>query len=940
MGIQETKINDSFPQGQFHVKQYKVYRRDYKANEGGLMLFVRNDLPQFRRHDLENFNIDNCYGRIEILAVEVIMRKEKWILLSIYKQPKISISHVNEIMDKIMIELNSVCSNIIILGDLNINMLKRNDFTDCLEINGLTNIVTEPTCFKGTPSMIDLIITNKPRRFTNTISVEVGLSDFHYLVCTATKIHLPALKPITFKYRTYKNFSNEKFLKDLSLIPYHVTEIFDDIQDTYWLWHELTMEVVNEHAPIKIRKVKGHTAPYMNGELRRAINVKNMLKRKFERICSKENWERYRSQRNLVTKLRKKSINVYIATKCNSNLNNSRNGYAFFETVKPLISDKTNSKNDHVILLQGNNVCTEPEQVATIFNTYFTNIAEDIGSDDHVDINDTVSSCITGYNNHESVTNIKHFMASNQVKQEIDFSFSSIDPLSIKKCLNKLKTNKGTGYDLLPSKILKLGSDIFCYSICTMINMCISLSCFPNALKYAEITPLYKKGSHLDACNYRPVSILPSMSKIFERQLISQFNGYFEKIFSKYLSGFRANHSCESVLVRMVENIKKYVDEGKFVCVLLMDLSRAFDCLPYKLFVCKLRAYGFSLKACELMFDYYCHRWQRVKLGNYRSQWQSIYKGTAQGSIMGPVTFNMFINDMFMVLDDDIEIYNYVDDNSLLATGYNYVETKQKLVSNAERLIRWFQLNQMKVNPDKFNYITFGKGNCIDDDIVIYDRVIKSQDNVKILGLHLDRKLSFTSHVTNLCQKAGRKVQVLSRLSRILNDINKTLLYNSFIECYFNYSCCIWHFCSKADTYKVEKIQRKALKCITLDYNASYNDLLQTCKKLPLYITRIHRCMETVFKITNDLYPEYFNQFFVFKHNIYNMRTTGNLSLPVYSTIKYGKNSISYMGPYYWNMLPKEIKNVDNLNIFKSKLKSWLPKCACGSCTKCTIFNM
>ena len=170
-------------------------------------------------------------------------------------------------------------------------MLKRNDFTNCLEINGLTNIVTKPICFKGTPSKIDLIITNKPRRFTGTISVEAGMSNFHYLVCTATKIHLPALKLITFKYRTYKNFSNEIFLKDLSLIPYHVTEIFDDIQDTYWLWHELTMEVVNEHAPIKIRK--GHTVPYMNGELRRTINVKNMLKRKFERICStdpKETW--------------------------------------------------------------------------------------------------------------------------------------------------------------------------------------------------------------------------------------------------------------------------------------------------------------------------------------------------------------------------------------------------------------------------------------------------------------------------------------------------------------------------------------------------------------------------------------------------------------------------------------------------------------------------
>jgi hypothetical protein len=878
----------------------------------------------------------NATGRIEILAVEVVMRKEKWIILSIYKQPKTSTNCIVETVDKIMMQLAQNNFNIVILGDFNINMYNRNDFSDCLDVNGLTNIIREATCFKGTPSMIDLIITNKPRRFTNTISVDTGLSDFHNLICTATKFHLPALKPITFKYRSYKNFKNELFLQDLSTIPYHVTEIFDDVDDSYWLWHELTMNVVNEHAPIKVRRIKGHRAPYMNGELRRAINVKHMLKRKFDRISTNKNWEKYRSQRNLVTKLRKKSINVYISNKCNSS-GNSRNGREFYDTVKPLISCKTGVRNDNIVLQHDDNIFTKPEQVANIFNTYFTNIAKHIGTNDVIDDNDTVFSCIKTYENHECIINIRKYMQTNQ--SAADFSFQPVNPLTIQKCLSKLKTNKATGYDMLPSKILKLGSNVFCYSICNLIHMSFELCCFPNALKYAEITPVYKKGNNLEVGNYRPVSILPIMSKIYEEQMVNQFNVYFENIFSKYLSGFRSKHSCESVLLRMVENIKKYVDQGKIVCLLLMDLSRAFDCLPYKLFICKLHAYGFSQSACDLMFNYYSYRQQRVKLGNHCSEWQQIFKGTAQGSKVGPITYNMYTNDMFMVLNDDVDIYSYVDDNSLLAAGYNYMDTQQKLLYNVQNMMSWFESNQMKVNPDKFNYIVFGKCDFV-NDIVISDKVIKPQDEVKILGLHLDKKLNFHSHVSNLCQKAGRKVQVLCRLSRVLNDLNKKLLYNSFIECYFNYCSCIWHFCAKLDTYKIEKIQCKALKCITLEFNASYNDLLQKCNKSSLYTTRIYKCMEIIFKTKNDMYPQYFEHFFTTKTNIYNMRTSDILSLPLFNTITYGRNSIAYMGPYYWNMLSNNIKCADNLSVFKTNIQLWKLKCSCGFCTMCTICKM
>ena len=747
--------------------------------------------------------------------------------------------------------------------------------------------------------MIDLIITNKSKRFTSTICVDTGLSDYHFLVCTATKIQLSTLAPIIFKYRSYKHFNNDLFLEELSKIPYHVTEIFDDVNDSYWLWHQLTMQVVNEHAPLKTGKVRGQRAPYMNGKLRRAINVKNMLKRKFEKVGNKENWNNYRLQRNIVTKLRKNSINVYLAKKCNVNTANNFNGYGFWETIKPLISKNGGVKNDNIVLMKDDIVHTKPDKVATIFNTYFTNIAKEIGNgcSNYTNVNDNVSSFLVDYENHESIRNIKNFMESGK-DTKVDFSFNKVDVAAVKLCIDNLKSKKATGYDMLPSKLLKIGSDILSYSICSIINMSVTLCSFPNALKCAEITPLFKKCNNLDVCNYRPVSILPSMSKIFERQLVIQLGNYFDCIFSKHLSGFRAKHSCETVLLRMVENIKQYVDEGKIVCILIMDLSRAFDCLPYKLFVCKLHAYGFSLSACELMFNYYRYRKQRVKLGNHFSEWQNIYKATAQGSIMGPITYNMFTNDMILVLDDNIEVYNYVDDNSLLSAGYDYSKTQQKLLCNVERLMSWFELNQMKVNPDKFNYIVFGKNDNV-RSLNIKSIIIEPQNEVKILGLNLDNRLTFNNHVSKLCQKAGKQVQVLSRLSHILSKTNKMLLFNSFVECHFNYCSFIWHFCSKLNTYKVEKIQAKALKCVTLKYKASYCDLLEKCNKSPLFISRLHRFLEIIFKTKHNMYPDYINKMFMPKNVYYNTRINDNMHVPKYNTVTYGKHCLKYMAPFY-----------------------------------------
>ena len=162
-------------------------------------MFVRNDMPQFHRLDIDDFSMDNSDGRIELIGLEVTINKEKWVFISIYKQPKVKIIHLVEIMDNIMIQLSQQDINIVFIGDFNVNMLQRNELSDCLKVNGLRNLVKNPTCFKSTPSLIDLIITNKPKRFKSTVCADTGLSDFHSLACTATKIQVPKLKPVTFR---------------------------------------------------------------------------------------------------------------------------------------------------------------------------------------------------------------------------------------------------------------------------------------------------------------------------------------------------------------------------------------------------------------------------------------------------------------------------------------------------------------------------------------------------------------------------------------------------------------------------------------------------------------------------------------------------------------------------------------------------------------------
>ena len=245
------------------------------------------------------------------------------------------------------------------------------------------------------------------------------------------------------------------------------------------------------------------------------------------------------------------------------------------------------------------------------------------------------------------------------------------------KKTNNLDTAKVSQQSDVPTKILKQNADYFAGYFCGNINQCISKSMFPPDLKLANVTPVYKNKSKNSKDNYRPVSILSNISKIYERCLYDQIQVFFESILSKYQCGFRRGYNAQHCVMTLIEKWKKSADNGGAFSALFTDLSKAFDCLSHELLIAKLDAYGFDKNALKLVNSYLSNRKQRVKINNKYSSWSEILFGVPQGSILGSLLFNIFICDMFYFLED-YDIANYADDS----TRYNADKNVESVVNN------------------------------------------------------------------------------------------------------------------------------------------------------------------------------------------------------------------------------------------------------------------
>ena len=901
--ISESKLSDSFPKAMFDVDGYTQFRQDNTELSGGIVVFVRDDLPHRRIHALE-LNSDG----IESICVEIEIGTRKTIFSCMYKNPSVTNTTFKEKIYAFADQLFSMYSDIVILGDLNCCPRKSSVIKDFCASYALRNLIDKPTCSKGpTPSLIDVILVNNRNTFSGVLNCHSHVSDFHNVIGSCTRRFAPSQKPRRISYRSYKKLNESEYCQHISSAPFHVGEIFDDVEDMAWFTSKLLSDIADEHAPIKTKIIKKKSVPYMNGKLRHAMYKRNMSRNKFRKY-GKKYWDEYRRQRNLVSKIRQESLQNYFSKNCDSH------DKTFWKTIAPFMTDK-HSKSGNIILRENDNVIIDKTEICNIFNEYFVNAASSIGFDDEID---TLDAAIAKHASHPSIVKIKE-----RHENPSKFTFHYVDVEDIHDKLKSINIKKATGFDNIPGKLLRIAHQELSVPVTSLLNNCLKNDIFPDVMKYADVSPLFKKADNLCRENYRPVSVLTALSKIYESAVNDQLVNYFVCIFDDMLSAFRKRYSCQNVLLKCIEDWKAALDKKQFVGVLFMDLSKAFDCLPHNLLLAKLDAYGVDSSACKLIASYLSNRKQRVKLGDARSNWEYLRKGVPQGSILGPLLFNIFMNDLFMFIENS-DLYNYADDNFLAHIGQNASDVISSLSRDGNLSIQWFDSNGMKANPDKFQFLAISSS-----DETIYElqlnggTILKSEPHVKALGVIIDNRLNFSEHILGTCKKAARQLNALARISRFLKPSSRKIIYQSFVASNFNYCPLVWHFCGKTNSHKLEKIQERALKIIYRDYESTYKELLGKSNLPTLLIARLRLLLCEVFKSVKGLNPKYISDMFVKKELPYNLRNCIELYQPKMNTTTYGLRSVTYTGAKLWNDLSPVLTEETDLSDFKIYLNDW-----------------
>ena len=423
----------------------------------------------------------------------------------------------------------------------------------------------------------------------------------------------------------------------------------------------------------------------MTKDLNKAIMKRSKLRNTFLKEKSDSARKAYTSQRNLCVNLLRKTKKNYFA---NLDLNSITDSRKFWQTVKPLFSNKLPHK-EAINLSENGQILNNDKKIAITFNNYFSNIkklslpsAKSYNEENIDNITNPTYLAIEKYKNHPSILTIKNKMQS---LGHPSFSFQYVSHDQVLKEVNKLNPRKASQDSDIPVKVIRENIDIVAYFIYNNFNNSLSSSIFPTGLKYADIIPVFKKDDKTNKENYRPISILPNLSKIYERLMDDQLYPYFNKIFSKFQCGFRKGFNSQQCLLSMIEKWRRSLDSGGHAGAFLTDLLKAFDCINHKLLIAKLHAYGLDHGSLSFIHSYLSHRKQRTKVNSSYSDFAEIIFGVPQGSILGPLLFNIYICDLFFE-DINLDVVNYADDTTPYSSGSDLNTIPNNLQKGVEKI--------------------------------------------------------------------------------------------------------------------------------------------------------------------------------------------------------------------------------------------------------------
>ena len=510
--------------------------------------------------------------------------------------------------------------------------------------------------------------------------------------------------------------------------------------------------------------------------------------------------------------------------------------------------------------------------------------------------------------------------------------FSPVSKSEILKIISSLNHTKSTGDCSIPRQVFDSVPDTLAEILQLLINLTFETGIFPSTLKTVKVIPIFKnKGSNQDVNNYRPISLLSNVDKIIEKLVYSRLISFLDlhNILSNRQFGFRKKHSTKLALISLTEEIRRSLDSGKFSCGVFIDLQKAFDTVDHNILLCKLELYGVRGVANNWFQSYLSNRIQYVSYSNSTSSKRKILTGVPQGSVLGPLLFLIYINDLCNAVKHS-ETSLFADDTSIIYSDSSLVTIETCINSDLGNLFTWLCANKISLNIAKTKILLFKnihKRITHALNFKINNKPIKLSDSVKYLGVTLDHLLNWNLNTRNLCSKLSKANGALSRLRHYVSRTTLIQIYYALFFSHLNYSCQIWGQTYNANIDRIFKLQKRSLRLITFsDFNAPSRELFFNLNILKISDLIKLRNISLVQQILRSDCPPRVLSIFSLSFYQHGHQTRGRsnflLSRPICRTHLYGTNSITYQSILHWNEFQQKHLESSLTELSKSKLES------------------
>jgi hypothetical protein len=896
----------------FTLNNYVFLGMTRESRGGGVGVFVHRSLEVGR-------------GRLGVAGSEALLLSvggagwaSSYKLTLLYRQPSAEVGEFLESLEEHLFASGNEPH--IILGDINIDTSSSDTHTqnylNLINSFNYTNVITVPTRISPQKSStLDHILINFDSHYSSgTIYTDISdhLPSFILLKSSSPSDKATPTSKLTFidksKCIELVEEIDWEFLYDISNIE-ELTSVFSDkIKE---ILHACSKTAYKS----KINQKSQQTKKWITPLLKHKIKAKNRL---FRKVCQSPLNDKLRSKyvalRNEITRELKSAKLIYFGEK----FKNFKSSYDMWKFIKAETGFSFNHKKDEnsslKLLDPVNNTFVEgTAAVADIFNSHFSTVGEKLASkfshlsDPILHSSDQEHGAVSMVNTH--------------------FKFNTITPEQVSAILNKLNVNKATGLDLIPAWILKQCSCTLAKPLTHIFNKSIESCMVPSLFKQAKVKPLFKKGNPCLASNYRPISILPVLSKVLEKLINNQIMAYLEEnqLLNPLQFGFRKNKSTKDAILEFTNDTLMALNRGMCVLGIFIDFSKAFDTIDHQILICKMKNLGFSDCSLRWFSSYFTNRSQIVTFSNHLSKPCKLTVGVPQGSILGPTLFLIYINDLCSSFNH-LKPILYADDTNLFYQSKNLLLDIPKINQDLNALDDWCKYNKLTINLEKTNFIIiknrqnpFSFPNSL---LKISNTTIEETSCIKFLGITIDNNLSFKNHISNLISKLRPYVGLFYRCSKLLPKAILLLLYNSYINSQLCYCIEAYGTASDSSLKTIYILQKRIIRIISNSHTYAHTQSLFFNLNIPniyqLFQSRLLLISHSKFY---SLPPN--NSSSHFDHSYPTRSSKFNLPLPV-STSLAGHRSPNYQISALWNSLPLKLRQLKSLSEFKRELRRHL----------------